>query len=306
MRYKITVESFISSNPAMPEMPEVETVRLTLLPYVVGNPITKVQILNDKIIRGEKNFQTKLIGQSFTTINRRAKLLSFPLSPSGLYLCAHLKMTGQLMYSHQDILEGGGHSLSSADYDLPNKHTRAIFTFQNNGKLFFNDLRLFAYLKIIDKETLQNTYNKYGIEPGLPHFTLENFQKAFTHSTRSLKSLLLDQSKIAGLGNIYADEICYEASIKPMRKVSDLSSVNIKKLYQVCQTIITKAIKHCGTTFQHFKILNHGQIQNGNFSDYLQVFRRQGQTCKRCGPNYLIKKVKFAGRGTHFCDHCQR
>ncbi|OGJ49494.1 DNA-formamidopyrimidine glycosylase [Candidatus Peregrinibacteria bacterium RIFOXYB2_FULL_32_7] len=290
----------------MPELPEVETVRRILTPYVLNKKIIKVQILADKIIKGEKDFAQKIIGQSFTKINRRGKLLIFQLFPSNLYLCAHLKMTGQLMYANKNVFKvGGGHGDNRIDFHLPHQYTRAIFIFEDKSKLFFNDLRLFAYLKIVDKKILEKIYSAYGIEPGLENFNWNNFKNLFKKSQRSLKAFLLDQSKIAGLGNIYVDEICYYAKIKPMRKISDLSVTEIKRLYTACKIIIAKAIDHCGTTFQHFKIMENGKVKKGGFFNYLQVFRQEGKACKRCGSKYLIKKIKFAGRGTHFCDHCQ-
>lgn len=299
----------------MPELPEVETVRRSLIPHVLNSPIKEVEIIADNIIRrGDLNlsssdFEKKLLARSIEGVNRRAKLLSFALS-DGMHMLAHLKMTGQFMYLNEEMLAngegvGGGHSLTPNDTVLPHKHTRAIFSFENGGKLYFNDMRLFAYLKIIDSKALKEIHGSYGIEPGLPDFTLENFQSLFGKSKRNLKAFLLDQSQVAGLGNIYVDEVCHYAEVLPTRTLDSLKKSEIKKLYEGCQNIIPRAIENCGTTFQYFKMLSNGKIKSGNFSQFLQVFKREGQACLRCGEDSLIQKIRCAGRGTHFCAHCQ-
>jgi len=287
----------------MPELPEVETVRRDLEKVILNVPIKTVAVFHVKTIKplSAKELVKRLHGQTFKTIKRIGKLLIFELHNSTEVLLVHLKMTGQLIYSAPDKkVLAGGHSLSKPLDELPNKHTRLALTFANGAQLFFNDLRLFGYWKFATPAELETIKSKYGIEPLTDNFTWPNFKQALGKRTANVKSILLNQSIISGLGNIYVDEACWRAQIHPAARVKDLTESQLKKLFKACHEVIELGVEYRGTTFNHF-VDGHGQ--KGGFLQFLQVYGRAGKPCERC--QTPIKKIKLAGRGTHFCPQCQ-
>jgi len=292
----------------MPELPEVEVVRRQLESHILNREIESVELLHDKITRKSPEFAQVLPGCHFSEITRIGKLLSFTvqtkisaLSSTNLYMLGHLKMTGQFIFvdNHEKI--GGGHSLTPQDFELPHKHTRVIFNFTDGSTLYFNDMRLFGYLHLATPEEKQKAWDRYGIEPGQPDYNWENFEKIFKNRKTSLKALLLNQERIAGLGNIYVDEACFRSSVLPYRAVDTLKLKEKKELFIHCKNVLEESINHGGTTFYSF-VSSDGQ--KGNFSEHLEVFDRAGQPCYACGE--IITKIKHAGRGTHFCSSCQK
>jgi len=285
----------------MPELPEVETIRRDLSRKILNKKISRVRVKTARLVKnGLKFFTAELTSNQFINIGRRGKLIYLQLK-NAKFLLIHLKMTGQLIYQKNSELVAGGHSYASFDFKLPNKHSQVIFTFADQSELFFNDLRTFGYLQIVNAEQLSQVLNKYGIEPLTKEFSLSNFTKALSGRKSTIKALLLNQNIIAGIGNIYADEVCFYAGVLPSRVAGDLTKAEIKKLWQGIQTIIRQAIRYRGTTFNDYRDANGNQ---GNFLKHLKVFHKNGQVCTRCG-KVLIKKIKLAGRGTHFCPHCQ-
>jgi len=291
----------------MPELPEVETIKRDLS-VLVGQKIIKVKILSPKTAQPSAAFfEKKLLGQKIKLIDRRGKLLILTIS-SDLFLLIHLKMTGQLIYQDKKTKISGGHSLSKESAEkaiggnLPNKHTRAIFSFSGGGCLFFNDLRKFGYLKLVsDKELEKILINNYGPEPLSKEFTLQKFTNIFKNRRVNLKALLLNQKLIAGLGNIYVDESLFQAGLKPTRLANQVKLLEIKKLFMAINQIIERAIKYRGTTFSDYiDATGH----KGNFSSLLRVYGRNKQPCFSC--NQPIIKIKLAGRGTHYCQKCQK
>jgi len=286
----------------MPELPEVETIRRDLSRVILQKKIINIVISKPKLIKNTSTdyFKKNLINQKITAINRRGKLLYFSLS-NHKFLLIHLKMTGQLIYQDRHKIVAGGHNFPPIGPELPNKYSHIYFKFTDQSTLYFNDQRQFGYLQIVDKQQLNDTLQNFGIEPLCPDFTLSNFSQLFINKTVSLKNVLLNQRLISGIGNIYADEICFQASIKPTRRVSQLSPTDIKKIFKSTQKIITAAIKHRGTTFSNYR---DGHGHTGNYTALLQVYGRQNQPCYRC--HTKIKKIKHGGRGTHFCPMCQK
>lgn len=287
----------------MPELPEVETIRRDLVGRILAKKITTVKVLSAKTVFSiPKKFVTHLVGQSFTGIDRVGKLLILSLSDQKNFLLVHLKMTGQLIYLSKQGLVAGGHSLKSNNiFNLPDKSTRVYFVFSDGSHLFFNDQRRFGYLKIVETLELEKIKSKYGIEPLSPNFTKANFRLAVKGRKKNIKALLLDQSLISGLGNIYVDEALFAAGIRPLRTASSLSVKEIDILSGVIEVLIRRAIKHRGTTFNNYL---DAQGQKGSFALKLNVYGRSKEKCLKCGGE--IKKVKVAGRGTHFCPHCQK
>ena len=293
----------------MPELPEVETVRRDLLANLLDKKIAGVAVLNDKTVSGStENFLKILSGSFFVDIMRRGKLLIFKLNKKDSYLLIHLKMTGQLIYLSGNSVIAGGHSLRAHSFEksvggeLPNKHTRVIINFKDKSRLFFNDLRKFGYMKVVNKEELEIFIAKnYGPEPLSAEFTLIGFSAQLKRHRRNIKAVLLDQKVVAGLGNIYVDEVLFAAGVRPMRLAAELTKSEIAKIYQAILNILPQAIKYRGTTFSNYV---DGQGKKGNFSAKLQVYGRDKETCYRCG--HKLIKTKIAGRGTHYCSYCQK
>ena len=285
----------------MPELPEVETIRLGLQAKILNKKIVDLKVSKDKLIKNNtKSFIEKLVGNKFLDIDRVGKLLIVVL-PEEKYLLIHLKMTGQLIYSKEDDLVAGGHNWPKVD-DLPNKYSHIIFTFDDNSKLFFNDLRQFGYLKLVNKADKQKAVDRHGLQPTDKEFTLKNFKALVKGRRAVLKAFLLNQQIISGIGNIYADEICFRAKVMPSRHLDTLSQDEIRRLWQASKYIIKKAIDKKGTTFSDYRNADGGR---GGFADFLKVYGRQDKKCLNCKKSN-IKKIKLAGRGTHFCPSCQK
>lgn len=298
----------------MPELPEVETIRRDLSAAIIGRRVIAVDLLSPKTAKNDAAFfVSALMGREFAEVNRFGKLLALRLKKKGgerehIFLLIHLKMTGQLILDTGKNKLAGGHSLSENSFaaavggELPNKHTRAIIVFTGGYKLFFNDLRKFGYLKIVNQSELDKIVaSGYGPEPLTPVFTANHLAAIVKKRQTSIKAVLLNQKLIAGLGNIYVDESLFRSGIRPERPASSLLATEIKKLFQAINQVIELAIANRGTTFSNY-VDSAGK--KGNFSQLLQVYGRGGQPCFSC--RGVITKCKLAGRGTHFCQNCQK
>jgi formamidopyrimidine-DNA glycosylase len=294
----------------MPELPEIETIKNDLKQKILNKKIKKIDLRLNKIVKSsKKEFVLILEGNKFTNIKRRGKLLIFDLSQKNKYLLIHLRMTGQLIYQKNKEVVAGGHSNGGRDEalprlydDLPNKHTHIIFHFSDKSQLFFNDLRRFGVAKIVDKKELEKTLNNFGVEPLSKNFSFRTFKDLIKNKKGNIKAFLLNQKYIAGIGNIYADEILFEAKILPSRKINLLNIEEIKKIYQAIKKILKKAVKYRGTTFYSY---TDARGQKGNFTKFLKVYKREGKKCLRCKKG-MIQKVKITGRGTRYCNECQK
>jgi len=293
----------------MPELPEVETVRRDLAKYLIGATFSQVKIIDFKNVAPGATFLARfLTGKKIKDLRRRGKLLITDLKDNNQHLLFHLKMTGQLVLRERKELLVGGHSLSEESLrkaiggELPNKFTRAIFQFKQGGTLFFNDMRKFGYIKLVsDKELSLILASNYGPEPLDKEFNYQYLKSILKDRKAPVKTVILNQKLIAGLGNIYADEALFLAGIKPWRLAKSLSMGEIKLLAQVIKKVIKKAILARGTTFKDFV---DGRGNKGNFINQLQVYGRQDQKCFVCSD--IILKQKIAGRGTHYCPSCQK
>lgn len=297
----------------MPELPEVETIRRDLAERLPGRKIAAIEIFSAKTALPSAAFLKRhLSGRRIVGVDRRGKLLIIRLKPlkgSPDNLLIHLKMTGQLIYIGPQSRIAGGHSLSAARQGfeaavggiLPNAYTRAVITLSPQATLYFNDLRKFGYIKLAtEAELVKIIAANYGPEPLTADFTRASLEKALAGKKVKVKAALLDQKRIAGLGNIYVDESLFAAGISPLRLAKDVSPEEVKKLHGVINKIIKKAILHRGTTFSDYR---DSRGKKGNFSAFLQVYGRHGQACPNCGQP--LKKAKVAGRGTHYCPDCQ-
>lgn len=293
----------VSNFIFMPELPEVETIRRDLAKVIVGKKIVDVQIINKKPIKSSAaSFKKDLLNKKIKDIERIGKLMMLDLS-DGNFLLVHLKMTGQLIYRYDHHIVEGGHNLPVfRENDLPTKYTWVIWKFNDESKLYFNDMRKFGYLKIVDKKEKDKIVAKYGIEPLSKNFTLANFKKVLDKRKTSIKSVLMNQELVVGIGNIYADEICFAAAIRPDSSVAGMKDADIKKVFTASEAILKKAIAHKGTTFKDYVNAHGGK---GNFSDYLKVYQRVGEKCLRCKKGVITSK-KIGGRSSHYCPVCQK
>lgn len=287
----------------MPELPEVETIRQDLIKVLVGRKIIDVEVINKKAIKSSPtSFKKILLNKKITNIDRVGKLMMIDLEGKD-FLLVHLKMTGQLIYRRKDKIIEGGHSLSVAPTrDFPPKHAWVIWSFDDGAKLCFSDMRKFGYLKIVNDKNKAKIVAKYGPEPLTKNFTYANFIKALGKRTAPIKSLLLNQALIAGIGNIYADEACFEAKIFPGMPANKLTDAEKKNLFTAINFILKKAIKYKGTTFKDY-LSPHGK--KGNFSDFLQVYKRDKRKCFRCERG-IIGNKKIGGRSSRHCPVCQK
>lgn len=287
----------------MPELPEVETVRLQLRRKVAGKTIREVEVFHDKTMVAEGLEVDILRDKTIKDIDRVGKLLIFSfVETDDLFLLAHLKMTGQFFFvDRTGSLSGGGHTMTEADSELPHKHTRVAYYFTDNSVLYFNDMRLFGYNKLASRQETEQARARFGPEPIAEDFDCEWFGERLRTRNTPVKAALLDQAFVAGLGNIYVDEALFKAGVRPMRKANLVTKKEAAALCAAAGDVMRAAITVGGTTFQHFSDTGG---DNGNYTDYLQVFGRQGQTCYRCGDT--IKKTRCAGRGTHYCPGCQK
>jgi formamidopyrimidine-DNA glycosylase len=287
----------------MPELPEVENVRLQLRHKVSGKTIDSVEVFHSKTVAHDDLIEDKLIKKTIKDIDRIGKLMIFSFTgEDDLFLLSHLKMTGQFFFvDSSGQIAGGGHTMTAADMDLPSRHTRVTFHFTDRSALHFNDMRLFGYTKLANAKEVAAARAKFGPEPIENGFDTEWFVKNIRKRKATVKAVLLDQSFVAGLGNIYVDEALWRAKVRPTRRANKLTKKEAALLAQTSGDVMKESIAVGGTTFQHFKDTGG---ENGNFTDYLQVFGQQGSKCSRCGS--VIKKIRCAGRGTHYCPGCQK
>lgn len=287
----------------MPELPEVETVRLQLLHKVVGKRIKRVEVFHMKTVNHDPTFGERLSRKTISHVDRIGKLLiwSFTREPD-LFMLTHLKMTGQFFFRDASGVTGGGHSMTQQDTrELPGRHTRVAFHFTDGSALFFNDMRLFGYTKLASAAEVSVAREQYGEEPIHDSFDRATFAAKLKKRKTSIKAALLDQSFIAGLGNIYVDETLFRAAVRPTRPANRVTKAEAYAIAEHSGAVMRHAIEVGGTTFQHF--VDTGG-ENGNYTDYLQVFGKQNTPCPTCGT--LIKKSRVAGRGTHYCPQCQK
>ncbi len=286
----------------MPELPEVETVRAGLQNLIVGKTIENIthdwekSFPNDPVAVSEFAINSKI-----KSVKRRAKVLLIELD-SNYTLMTHLKMTGQLVYVGNERF-GAGHPNDSLIGKLPDKSTRVTIDFTDNSNLFFNDQRKFGWMKLLPNELVSEEpfMQKVGPEPLELEFTDKIFNKRVNRRKNSnIKAVLLDQTVLAGVGNIYADESLWAAKIHPSTLVKDLKASQLKSLHHELILVFKLSIEKGGSTDRNYV---NAEGKRGNYIDFANVFRREGKACRRCGTT--IEKSRVAGRGTHFCPTCQ-
>jgi len=287
----------------MPELPEVETVRRGLAELIIGKVVVSSE--NDTA-KGFPNTDADvrqfLFGSTVTAIRRRAKVLMIDLSTE-YSLVIHLKMTGQLVFVDKEERFGAGHPNDSLVNALPDKSTRVTITFKDGSKLFFNDQRKFGWVKLMPTVEIPELpfMKKVGPEPLELDFTAEQFAARFARRGRTnIKAAILDQSVVAGVGNIYADESLWGAKVHPKRLVETITADEFQLLYTDLREVMNLSIEKGGSSNRNYV---NAEGKRGSYMDFARVFRREGLPCPRCGTT--IEKLRVAGRGTHICPHCQ-
>ena len=268
----------------MPELPEVETIRRQLDKVLVGQRVINLQGLS-----------LKVEGKKILGVKRKAKMIIIELASrnqrlASSFLLIHLKMTGQLIYSNQRLASS-----------VQNKYTRAIFIL-DKGKLFFNDLRKFGWIKLVTRDQLLELCKKLPPDVIDKEFDEKYLQKVLASSGRAVKLVLLDQQKMGGIGNIYANEALFCAAIDPRTTASRLKSVEVNRLYKAIRKVINQGIKYGGSTASDEHFVN-ALGKPGKFQEHFQVYENK-KICKKCGTKII--KIKLGGRGTYYCPQCQK
>jgi len=296
----------------MPELPEVEVVRLFLESKLIGKKISKLEIITPKSFIARPELAEGVEGQKIIKFTRLGKQLSIHLQ-NKLVILFHLKMTGQIIVLPALSREGReagrvsifGHPtpLHSFSEGWPNKSTRLIFTFSDKSKLFFNDQRKFGWVKILTKAELVEAQKNVGIDILSPSFTNQYFYQQLQTSNRAIKSVLLDQNKFAGIGNIYANDALFLAKINPASPSKKVSLSKTKILHQYLIDLMKESISHGGSTAKDNKYI-HPDGSKGEHQYHFRVYQRDKQPCLVC--HTPIKRIKIGGRGTFYCPKCQK
>ncbi len=270
----------------MPELPEVQTVVDTLQQLVVGKQITSIALYYERLLEStsQKELET-LTGQTIQEISRRGKYLIFQCSAD--CFIAHLRMEGKFIYYPSN--------------HRPAIHTHAVFGFSDGSELHFNDTRKFGRIGVYSSSALYFEAKGLGIEPFSPDFSGEELFQRFARYHKPIKTTLLDQHCIAGIGNIYADEVLFDCRIHPLTPANQLSRQQCHELAASIVAILSRAIERGGTTIRSFESSHH---VNGLFQIELNAYGRAGLACHRC--QHKLERMKISGRYATYCPHCQK
>lgn len=274
----------------MPELPEVETIKLGLQKYLVGHTIENIDVRLPRILSGKID---SVIGGKVEKIRRFGKGLVIDLD-NGYSLAVHVKMTGQLIYvAHGPATREIG--------NLPDLHTHVVFHLDNGAVLYYRDMRQFGWVKIVKTSDVLDLpfFKALGPEP-FKDLTFETFQQILAKKKTAIKQVLMDQALIAGIGNIYANDALFVAGVHPKRPAVSLTKEEQGKLFAAIETVLKKGLAAGGASEWHYVDVLGGK---GKYQNFFQVYRRDGKPCSRCGT--IIQKEQLGGRGTFYCPHCQ-
>jgi formamidopyrimidine-DNA glycosylase len=290
----------------MPELPEVETIIRDLKKTILNRKIEDVWTDWKKMIKKPVNFEEfkkEIRDKKIEKIWRRGKNILFDLSDNKTLLI-HQKLTGHLLVGNwklEDTRPEKWTSLIKGPLEEPvNQFIHLMFWLDNGKMLALSDLRKFAKVNFLSKEKLKKELNSLGPEPLKKSFTFEKFKKRLPQKGK-IKQILMNQEIIAGIGNIYSDEILWKAKIHPLENVSKLTNKELKKIYQAMKEILARAIKLGGTSISDYRRITG---QRGYFDQERKVYQLEGKKCFRC--RAIIKRIKSTGRSAHFCPNCQR
>lgn len=287
----------------MPELPEVETLKLGLQKYVVGKKIEEVNVLDSKLLTGNPK---DIIGSRITEVKRYAKGIVLELD-NKYSIAFHIKLTGQLIFRDEKTKDL--EVLKPSPSKVPNKFTRVDIVLSSNSHLYFQEVRGFAWMKILKLQDIKSLpfFKSLGPEPipspgsGTTLLTEEIFKKIVLKSNLPIKVLLMDQQKIGGIGNIYANDACFDAKIDPRRRAKSLALLETKTLFESILKVLENGIKYKGSSELNFvDVLG----QKGQYQNHFLVYGRKNKPCRR-EDGGIIQKIYLAGRGTFFCSNCQ-
>lgn len=272
----------------MPELPEVETVRRGLEKLILGKKISRIEVLYPKMIKTDlEEFQKELPSQVIQSMGRRGKYLLFHLTDR--VLISHLRMEGKYFYYPDQVPE--------------RKHAHVLIRFEDGGTLVYEDVRKFGTMELLVPELLESYFisKKLGPEPTEQDFDLLTFQKALKKSKKPIKTHLLDQTLVAGLGNIYVDEVLWRAMVHPVKSSQKVTKKEAKAIHEQTIRVLEQAVNKGGSTIRSY---TNAFGEDGTMQELHQVYDKAGLACSRCG--FIIEKIQLGGRGTHFCPRCQR
>jgi formamidopyrimidine-DNA glycosylase len=289
----------------MPELPEVETTVRDLNERVLSRTFVDVWTDFKKMIKKPKNFEQfkkGILGEKIQRVWRRGKNIIFDLS-NGKSLLIHQKLTGHLLVGNWKLETGKWKPLSKGPLEEPiNRFIHLMFCLSGGLMLALSDLRKFAKVELLDQEELKKELSSFGPEPLERDFNFEKFKNCLTKRKKGkIKQILMDQEVIAGIGNIYSDEILWRAKIHPFKDVSKLSENELKEIFQAMKKILARAIELGGESISDFRRISG---EKGYFDKERKVYRREGEKCSRCGTE--IKRTKLAGRSAYYCPNCQK
>jgi formamidopyrimidine-DNA glycosylase len=282
----------------MPELPEVETIKKQLNIALEGKIIKAVKILSKKQFPQSAKL---VVGEKILKVERRAKVLILRLTHHK-NLLVHLKLSGQLIWSSRAPKDSIKlqRNISTIGQSLPTKSTRVILDI-GRGRLFFNEMRKFGWMKLLNDEQLEKELNRYGIEPLSDSFRLGELGKICSKTSRAIKLVLLDQEKIAGIGNIYANESLYLSKISPKLPANSLTRNQLIGLRKNIIKVLKLGLKYGGASDEYYL---HPDLTIGSYQKHFLVYGEQGKKCRRC--KTMIKRISLGGRGTFYCPKCQK
>ncbi len=292
----------------MPELPEVETTVRNLKSSrasVIGARFVDVWTDSPKMVKKPKSFslfKKKIINKKIQNIWRRGKNIIFTLSEE-LFLLIHQKLTGHLLAGKWERLNNKWEPIdkNSALNEAVNKYIHFLFWLDNDLMVALSDLRKFAKIEILTKKELDGELKNLGVDPLDKNFTFERFKEVLRNKKGKIKQVLMNQKIIAGIGNIYSDEILFRAGISPFRLTNSLSEEELKKIYLAMKKILNLSIRLQGESFADYRLPNG---KKGGFDKMIKVYRRKGKKCFRC--KGIIQREIIGGRSTYFCPKCQK
>ena len=286
----------------MPELPEVEIVKKSLKKNVKDKKILDVIVTNRNLrFKVEKDFEKILKNRKIQNVNRYAKNIILKLN-GNIYVIIHLGMTGTFHLIRKNILKNTNLSFYQSK-DLPIKHNHIILIFKK-FRVIYNDPRRFGFFKLLkDKESFKLYLNNIGYEPLDKNFNLKYLKKNILFRKKCIKSILLDQKIISGIGNIYANEILFHSGLNPRKKGLKLKDFELKYLYKYSKLVLKKAILKGGSSIRDFR---NTEGTKGSFQDNFKVYNKDDHNCPNKKCNYKIKKINISNRSTFYCENCQK
>ena len=289
----------------MPELPEVEVVKRSLINKVQNSIIKAIKINDDKLrYKVDKKQIKKIIGLKLQKILRRSKILLF-FFDKDIVMLVHLGMTGKFFFINKKNTKYKTSFYYDIDEDKDKKHDRVIFVLSKNQKLIYNDVRKFGFIKFSNKLNLDKNLHlkNLGPEPLSKKFNLSYFKRYIIGRNRTIKNTLMDQKFVAGLGNIYTNEILFFSSIRPIKKIQNLSDSEIKKIIKFTKKILIQAITLGGSSIKDF---SSGNGKKGLFQQHFKVYGKKGDKCSNKNCNGNIIKIAIANRASFYCTKCQK